>query len=157
MPFIDIFSLLCTFLLFSAVFISIGIHTVQVPFLSNANDSSAKDTEVKREMDLSLEISSDVIQLFTVWSRKPINKESYEFDMTDEGIAELHDTLVDIKRENNAGEKIKVFVDDDVSYESITQVLDSIVSLESDDNNLVKNNEKISKLFPKIILSSVLL
>ena len=41
---IDIFSLLCTFLLFSAVYVSIGIQTVQVPFFTNAA-SDKKDDE----------------------------------------------------------------------------------------------------------------
>ena len=49
MPFIDIFSLLCTFLLMSAVFLSIGILEVQVPFLTNAAMSEAKKKEKLKE------------------------------------------------------------------------------------------------------------
>ncbi len=44
MPFIDIFSMLNTFLLISAAFINLGIIKVQVPFLSNAPQDKTKPT-----------------------------------------------------------------------------------------------------------------
>jgi biopolymer transport protein ExbD len=44
MPFIDVFSLLNTFLLLSAVFFSLGMLEVQLPFFSNAPQKDSKPT-----------------------------------------------------------------------------------------------------------------
>ena len=72
MPFIDIFSLLCTFLLFSAVFVAVGIHVVQVPFLSNA--ASEKGEDNKRIMKVKVDVSVNRIDLTTSWSEAPVDE-----------------------------------------------------------------------------------
>ena len=54
MPFIDVFSLLTTFLLFSAVFVQIGILEVQVPFLSNSNPPD--NSKPSRDLSIKLDV-----------------------------------------------------------------------------------------------------
>ena len=57
MPFVDIFSLLTTFLLFSAVFVKIGILEVQVPFLSNA--APPPDEKPSRSISVNVDMEND--------------------------------------------------------------------------------------------------
>ena len=58
MPFIDIFSMLNTFLLLSAAFIGLGIIEVQIPFLSNSTEVKEKPT---RFYDLKVEFEKERI------------------------------------------------------------------------------------------------
>ena len=56
MPFIDVFSLLNTFLLMSAVFLSVGIIEVQIPFLTSAPpDKKQDDKSCSVKIDMSKE------------------------------------------------------------------------------------------------------
>ena len=75
MPFIDVFSLLNTFLLMSAVFIAIGVLEVQIPFLSSAPPDT-KDNE--RTLDISVDVEKEKIEVTTVWSRAPENEAQRE-------------------------------------------------------------------------------
>ena len=155
MPFIDIFSLLCTFLLFSSVFISLGIHTVQVPFFSNANNLNSKAGESKREISLFLEVSKKNIKLISKWTKEPINKKIFSYRNTEGGLDELHETLLKLKKQSTSSDKIEVFIDDDVSYESMTLVLDEVILFDKEDKKS-KNFPGTSELFPKVILSNII-
>lgn len=80
MPFIDIFSLLNTFLLFSAVFLSVGVIEVQVPFLTNA----APDTkqENTRERKINIDVQRDKLILTESWTMPPVAEKSSNSAMT---------------------------------------------------------------------------
>lgn len=153
MPFIDVFSLLCTFLLFSSVFITIGVHTVQIPFFLNATETKEKR---KREHILLVDVSTNFLELTSEWSLSPIAKEKHRFVNSASGIQEFHKKLIEIKEKNLESQKIKLFFDDKIKYESVTKILDSVVLLQ-------KNEEaspellKIGKLFPQVILGDIIL
>lgn len=68
MPFIDIFSMLNTFLLVSAAFVNIGILEVQVPFLTNAPPDKDKPT---RSLDVKVDVDKEKAQLTTAWTQPP--------------------------------------------------------------------------------------
>ena len=57
MPFIDIFSMLNTFLLFSAVFLSVGVLEVQIPFLSN--QPPPDDPKDSRLFQVNVDVSKE--------------------------------------------------------------------------------------------------
>jgi biopolymer transport protein ExbD len=157
MPFIDIFSLLCTFLLFSAVFISIGIHTVALPFLSNAASSKSKDDKPKRVLSLNISLEKNRIELRKSWSLPPINKSSESFANSREGLEDFHKNLLQVKSENPSLSQATVFIDDDVTYENISKLLDNLTLKFSSDKITAGSSGVIQQLFPKVIFGSVIL
>ena len=153
MPFIDVFSLLCTFLLFSSVFITIGIHTVQVPFFSSVKETEEKQ---KREHILLVDVSSSFLELTSEWSSHPVAKEMHRFQNSPAGVQEFHKKLIDIKEKNLESQKIKLFFDDAVHYESVTKILDSVISF-GEKEKVSPELLKLGKLFPQVVLGNVIL
>lgn len=159
MPFIDIFSLLCTFLLFSAVFVSMGILEVQVPFLTNASPSKDQN-KPKRSIDIKVEVTKETIELNTKWSMEPVDANKETFPRTDEGINDFHLKLVSYKQQDSDADKATLFVDDEIIYDDLIKILDAIKLMHIDDNS--KNSKKMDEsseeqLFPKVVMGSVLL
>lgn len=168
MPFIDIFSLLCTFLLYSAVFISIGIHVVQVPFLTNAAPEKEK-SKPARILEITVTLSKHKITLKSLWSERPVRKKVVYFNNSDLGFSEFQANLENLKIESPKTEKVNIYIDDDMTYEEMVPVLDSIKLGKHNQINVrhrsKKQLEKLGKedddedkvLFPKIVFSSVIL
>ena len=152
MPFIDIFSLLNTFLLFTATFVSIGLLRVQVPFLSNATPDNNKPT---RSLNINIDVSSDQLVLRTAYSTAPTNKNSTSFATSTDGIAALHRALLDLKHSNPKDDKVTLYSDEDVSYHKLIEVLDAIKLDDTVDTSdgITDNNT----LYPKVVMGSVLL
>lgn len=157
MPFIDIFSLLCTFLLFSAVFISMGIHTVQVPFFTNASSEKKDNEKPLREMTFKLDIDVNDIELITKWSIPPLETKREKFTNSLEGREKLHKKMIEFKKEHVKADKIKVTIDDEVLYDTISKVFDAITNFNPEDPQIFDDSKIIKQLFPKIVLESVIL
>ncbi|MEZ4742155.1 MAG: biopolymer transporter ExbD [Bdellovibrionota bacterium] len=166
MPFIDVFSLMTTFLLFSAVFIQIGILEVQVPFLSNA--APPADDKPSRIISVKTDLTKDSIEILTEWSEAPKDPQSYKFNHNDAGIQEMHKKLVEIRMANPDTDKLTFFVDDEIKYEEMTKVLDSIKLLDEadpdmrlpagkDDDGEEETTHQTRYLYKKVIMGSVLL
>ena len=154
MPFIDIFSLLCTFLLFSAVFVSMGIVDVQVPFLSNAKPNFG-DSKHERTLSINIEINLETISLSTEWSEEPINKKSWQFKRDKSGISKFHNFLIKIKDKFNKQDKVTLFTDDKLSFEEVIEIIDAIKLRNIDKASASKGVN--SPLFTKVVMGSVLL
>jgi biopolymer transport protein ExbD len=161
MPFIDVFSLLNTFLLMSAVFLSIGVLEVQIPFLSSAPPDT-KDTE--RVFDVKVDVEKERIEVTTSWSKPPVNEEVKRFDLTKAGAAELHKHMVNIRKANPDTDKVSLFTEDDVIWKEVAMVIDAIKSrLPGDPIIAPKNASDIEKaiaaefVYPKVVMSSVML
>lgn len=159
MPFIDVFSLLNTFLLMSAVFLSIGIIEVQVPFLTSAppdKKDDAKSCDVKVDMEKE-KIEATATDCTGVDAKK-------EFQISDASIAELHKHMVAIRRANIETDKISFFTDDEVTWQDIAKVLDAIKLRQVGDPVFAKPNANDAEksmaaefVFPKVVMSSVML
>jgi biopolymer transport protein ExbD len=149
MPFIDVFSLLCTFLLFTAVFISIGIHVIQVPFLSNA--TSNLTSEKKEIKDIKLQMSQGDISLMSTFP--DFEKKTYALNA--KGLKGLHEDLITLKGFEASPDKIDLYTDEDVLYEHIVLALDAIKTMTPQEQKL--HSFKTSDLYQKVILSSVIL
>src|SRR5690242_5526162 len=93
MPFIDIFSMLNTFLLFSAVFLSVGIMEVQIPFLSNAKPEKKEDN---RFFVVNVSVEKEKIEVDARYSAPPENLNRKEFPNTPDGQKQMHAHLVDL-------------------------------------------------------------
>ena len=162
MPFVDVFSLLTTFLLFSAVFVQIGILEVQVPFLSNSNPPDMN--KPSRDLEIKMDVRKEYIEIQTAYTRPPLNEVKNRYQPTLQGISEMHKRLVEIRQENIEADKITLFSDDDVQYETLTQILDATKYLREGDPVIqqpeLKSGQRQStqlQLFPKIIMGSVML
>ncbi|MFK7872162.1 MAG: ExbD/TolR family protein [Oligoflexales bacterium] len=151
MAFIDIFSLLTTFLLFTASFVSFGILEVQVPFLSNAAPEETP-SKPKRTMSLNVEASKKKVVLKTEWDQKPTEPEVFEYEMSDKGLSSLNDKLITLRKQyKEETSKVTLFTEDDLIYREITEILDAIKlqpsELEGD----------FDTLYEKVVLGSVIL
>lgn len=162
MPFVDIFSLLCTFLLFSAVFVSIGILQVQVPFLSNADPGSDNGKEnSEKSLDIKVEVNSSQIVIFTHYDGSSASPSGKTFQRTSTGLKDFHDEMVRIKDGNVSTDKVTIFVDDAVIYEDLVKILDRIKQ-RYPEGPLQEGEEstgdgKEMSLFPKVVMGDILL
>jgi biopolymer transport protein ExbD len=159
MPFIDVFSLLNTFLLMSAVFLSVGIIEVQIPFLTSAPPDKKDD---EKYCDPKVDMEKDRIEA-TAADCKGVDPKK-EFKVTKEDIQLLHKYLVDIRRSNEDTDKISFFTEDDVLWKDIARVLDAIKVRQPGDpvfklknGTAVENAVAAEMLFPKVVMSSVML
>ena len=161
MPFLDIFSLLCTFLLFSASFVTIGIHEVQIPFLSNAAPDKKDDD---RSLSVKVDIRMENVEVSTSWSKPPVNEENFTFPRDKNGLSEFHSRLIRVRSENKTVDKVTLFVDDGVNYAQIIEVLDQVTTKNENDPGFaanpppdLKEGEGPNDLFPKVVIGSVML
>ncbi len=161
MPFLDIFSILNTFLLVSASFIGLGIIEVQVPFLSNS-------TEVKEPPSRSFNIRVDVedtqIKVTSEWTEAPIEKEEKTFKVDKEDIARFHQEMIALRVKAPENDKVTIYADDTVKYEIFIQALDAVKSMkENEPRPALPNAEELRKtgrdvfLFEKVVVGSVIL
>ena len=164
MPFIDVFSMLNTFLLFSAVFLSVGIIEVQIPFLSTTPPDKDKP---KRALKVNIDVAKEQITLETSYTMPPENSEKSSFPNTPPGHNDLHVKLVNIRKSSPETDKATVFSEDEVVWNSLSAVLDAVMLRQkddpifppaTDDTNKVRA-EANAKLFvyPKIVMGSVML
>ena len=160
MPFIDIFSMLNTFLLISAAFINLGIIKVQVPFLSNAPQDKTKPT---RMLEINVEVDKDNAELVQIYTQPPDDKKTEKFALTVDGMTNLHQRLVTLRSQEKATDKVTVFSEDDVKYRQMVLVLDAIKQLKAGDPRFVAKDEQSGEehpseyLYEKIVMGSVIL
>jgi biopolymer transport protein TolR len=173
MPFIDIFSMLNTFLLFTAVFLSVGIIEVQIPFLST--QTPPEDPKDNREFKVSIDVTKEQVEIQTSYSMPPEQAQKFPFPNNKEGIKAMHAKLAQIRKENPDTDKATVFSDDDVLWDSLSQVLDgAMLRAEGDPvfpiaKDALKGKERDSKarekaenlakvyIYPKVVMGSVML
>ena len=165
MPFIDIFSMLNTFLLFTAVFLSVGILEVQIPFLSN--QPPPDDPKDSRVFQVNVDVAKEQVEVQTSFTRAPEQLQKFPFPNTKDGVKLMHQKLAEIRKQNAATDKATVFSDDDVSWDSLSAVLDSVMLRVEGDPIFppardAKNKEKAELdakafLYPKIVMGSVML
>lgn len=159
MPFIDVFSLLNTFLLMSAVFLSVGVLEVQIPFLTTATPEKKDDEKV---CDVKVDMEKEKIEA-TAANCDGVD-EKKEFQISDTSITELHKYMVAIRKGNLETDKVSFFTDDEVTWKDIAKVLDAIKIRQQGDPVFAKPNASDTDkamaaefLFPKVIMSSVML
>jgi biopolymer transport protein ExbD len=158
MPFIDVFSLLNTFLLMSAVFLSVGILEVQIPFLSPQKPDKEQDDKA---CDVKVDMTKEKVEATATNCKVDPKK---EFQISDAGMKELHKYLVDVRRANQDTDKLQLFTEDDVIWKDIAKALDAIkLRLPGDPVFTLTTGSDIDKalaaefLFPKVVMASVML
>ena len=162
MPFIDIFSMLNTFLLVSASFLGLGIIEVQVPFLSNSPD--VKELPA-RSFSVKVDIDEPGITLVTQWTAAPVDKVEKTFKLNPVEIAQFHEEMIAVRTKVPENDKVDVRVEPMIEYEQLVLVLDAIKTLKETDAPLnlpVKDDDPKSRgrgnyLFEKVVLGSIIL
>jgi biopolymer transport protein TolR len=162
MPFIDVFSLLNTFLLMSAVFLQIGIIEVQIPFLSN--NVPPDKTETKRVLDVKVDMEKDMIKVISSYTKPPINQEEKRFKNSPIGYEALHKHMVELRTQSPETDKVQFFTEDDVIWEDMSFVLDSIKLrmpgdpiFQAEGLSDQQRLEGETYVFPKVVMASVML
>lgn len=160
MPFIDIFSMLNTFLLVSAAFINIGILEVQVPFMTNSPPDQKKPP---RSLSVTIDIAKDKVQLTTSFSAPPENKQVTTYGVDTKGLDDLHRKLIELRQQNPESDLVSVFSDDDVKYEAVIAVVDAVKTLRETDPKMVTTDQKTGQkresifVYEKVVMGSVIL
>ena len=161
MPFIDVFSVLTTFLLISAAFLSMGIIEVQIPFFTNAPPSKEKP---QRSLTINVEVEKTKIILKTEYTAAPVNKDEKEYELNEDGLDQLHRALVTLRQKEPDSDKVTLFSEDDVVYNDLVKVLDAIKNLKPDDPRIKVTDDKVAnterelgQLYKKVVMGSVIL
>ncbi|MFW7379080.1 MAG: ExbD/TolR family protein [Oligoflexus sp.] len=164
MPFIDIFSMLNTFLLVSAAFIGLGIIEVQIPFLSNAPELQ---TEPSRDFSIRVDVEEAQVILTTQWTAEPVEKrvENYKLETAD--LERFHQEMMRLRVAVPETDKVTVYSDDNVKYDRLILVLDAIKTLNETDPPLniprtsdesdVRRSVSDRSLYEKVVIGSVIL
>lgn len=159
MPFIDVFSLLNTFLLMSAVFLAVGVIEVQIPFLTSAPPDKKDD---EKSCDIKVDMEKERIEA-TAANCKGVDPKK-EFKVTKEDIQLLHKYLVEVRRNNPEYDKLQFFTEDDVIWKDIAAVLDAIKLRQAGDPVIASKTGSVAEqalaaefLFPKVVMASVML
>lgn len=160
MPFVDVFSLLISFLLVTAVFLAIGIHEVQIPFFTNAPEKKEKT----RDLIVNVDVDKDKVSIATRWTAPPEDEKKYgPFSLSQAGLTEFHNRLSSIRRSYKDTDLVTLFTEDDVDYQKFTNVLDAIKLLQPGDpvvpvkDPVTGQPRPTSELFPKVVMGSVVL
>ena len=164
MPFVDIFSMLNTFLLVSASFIGLGILEVQIPFLSNAPQTE-EEQKPERTLNIRVDTEKDKIILTTLYTEPPEDKQVKEYKTDIADIERFHQEMISIKTKDPKSDKVTVFVDDDVKYDKMVLVLDAIKTLKENDPAIPKAVDPGAPaevqsgriLYDKVVIGSVIL
>lgn len=163
MPFIDAFSILVTFLLMSAVFVTLGIVEVQIPFLS----STPPPDKPTRSLSIKVDLEKDKIEVISEYSMAPKNREAKDFQVNEAGISAMHRHLVSVRSREPEADMVSLYTEDEVTYEDIAKVLDAIKFRQPNDpifpikgidgTSVQQKETAASFLFPKVVMSSVML
>ena len=163
MPFVDVFSLLTTFLLFSAVFVQIGLHEVQVPFLSNSNPPDM--SKPTRDFEVKIDVLPQTVEIQTSYTQPPLNAQTYKFGLNDKEIYKMHQKLVQLRVENPKNDKVTLFADDAVTYNDLAKILDAVKFLNENDPKDIEQPKNAQGfvtgsqlyLYSKVVMGSVML
>jgi biopolymer transport protein ExbD len=161
MPFIDIFSMLNTFLLVSASFIGLGILDVQIPFLSNS--AEVKEPPA-RSFNIRVDVADAEIQVTSEWTEQPFEKSVKTFKVDNADIELFHQEMIALRTKVPDNDKVTVFSDDTVKYEILIKTIDAIKTMKEKEPPLALPNAdelrrtgKDRYLFEKVVIGSVIL
>jgi biopolymer transport protein ExbD len=165
-PMIDMFSVILSFLLMTAVFTSTGVHIVQIPFLSSAPpDDREKDPKVVTTATLL--IDNDEMKLELSKSNASRIEETKTFRVDEEGLSNLRMFLYEKRVEEPEFDRVTVMTADDTRYETLIHVLDAMRFLkegmepipppESETEGQEDSQEEMLRIHSKDLISKIIL
>lgn len=165
MPFIDIFSMLNTFLLVSAAFLGLGILEVQIPFLSNSPD--VKD-EPARTFTVRVDVEDTQVKVLSLWTTPPDEKKEETFKFDSAELDRYHKYMIDLRMKVPENDKATVYAENTVTYDNLVKVIDGLktlkekepsLNLPSTDPKEAKDGKRVESrfIFEKVVIGSVIL
>ena len=161
-PMIDMFSVLNTFLLMTAVFSATGQVQVQIPFFSSAPPPTEKQIEKTKSRTIDIKFTNDEITLTVGWSDSSLKSEEFTLKTDPTGLDELQERIYKARMEDPKLDKATLHVLDDTTYQTTYAVLDSIKVLKKSRQPLVwpedyklPPGEMKETLIPKIVFGDV--
>lgn len=165
-PMVDMFSVLISFLLVTAVFSATGQARVDVPFLSSRAPENQEDEKEKKDppVDLNLRVEGEVVELLVAPGKPGAATEKFEYQLVEAGLDELQGKVYEIRKEDLRVDKVTLMTDESVSYEKLVNVIDALRVVRSNREPLVlpedyKLPRGVSQedLIHKIVLGNVIL
>ncbi|MES2743956.1 MAG: biopolymer transporter ExbD [Bdellovibrionota bacterium] len=159
MPFIDIFSMLNTFLLVSAAFIGLGILEVQVPFLSN---SSEVKEDPQRMFSIRVDLTDTEVKLTSLWTSGVEDKQEKTFKYDPADMTLFHEAIRALRTKVPEQDKLTVYADNTVKYSQLTTVIDNIKTVKDKEAPLnlppIDGREAPKNfIYEKVVIGSVIL
>jgi biopolymer transport protein ExbD len=163
-PMIDMFSVLNTFLLMSAVFSATGFTRIEVPFFSSKPPPPQKELDEKPEKVVSITVdNADVTMEVGVSNNSSgVKKDTYKTD--DAGLDLMQAKLYELRKENPKFDKVTMMTELDVKYETLIKVIGACRELKAGRPPIPWPAEyklpvgvDSGTLIPKIILGNIIL
>lgn len=125
-PMLDLFSVLIIFLLATSVFSATGEIRIEVPFLSSQPPPKQDELDKKPEKTVSITIDVDKVKYQQATTAKSTVQDEFEVPLTEEGLDKIQAKIYGIRKENPGFDKVTVFTQQEVNYEKLVMVLDSV-------------------------------
>jgi biopolymer transport protein TolR len=127
-PMVDMFSVLISFLLVTAVFSATGQARVDVPFLSSRAPEDNEDQKEKKDppADLNLRVENQTVELLVTPGKPGSETQKFEYQLVEAGLDELQGKVYEIRKEDLRVDKVTLLTDESVSYEQLVDVIDAL-------------------------------
>lgn len=164
-PMVDMFSVIISFLLVTAVFSATGQARVDVPFLSSRPpDSDPEDDKKDPPKSLTLNVEAKTLTLEISTGKPGERPESIEYQFIAAGLDALQERVYQLRKEDLRVDTVTMMTDEDIRYEDLVQVIDTLRVLKShreplvlpEDYKLPRGVER-EALVPKLVLGSIIL
>ena len=163
-PMVDMFSVLISFLLITAVFSATGQARVDVPFLSSRPVESKNEPEKDPPVNLTLSIQEDKVVLEVTGGKIGEKPETHDFQLVEAGLDELQEKVYQYRKNDLRVDTVTFMTDEDIKYEKLVMVLDAVRVLKPnrepiplpEDYKFPRGVDQDS-LIPKIIMGNVIL
>lgn len=128
-PMLDLFSVLIIFLLATSVFSATGELRIEVPFLSQQPPPKQEELDKNPEKTVSVTIDVDTVKYQQATTAKSTIEDEIEVPLTEEGLDKIQAKIYDIRKSSPKFDKVTVFTQQEVSYEKLVMVLDTLREL----------------------------
>ncbi len=163
-PMVDMFSVLISFLLVTAVFSATGQARVDVPFLSSKAPEEPKKEDKDPPKSLTLVVEENLVELQISDGKPGVEPEKFEYQLVEAGLDELQGRIYDVRKEDLRVDLVTVMSDDEVEYEKLVLIIDALRVLrphrdpiELPDDYKFPRGVSEEALIPKIVMGSVIL
>ena len=163
-PMIDMFSVLISFLLMTAVFSATGQIKIEVPFLSSKPPPPQKEIEAKPKKTLTVIVDNTEAVLEVGSTASSASPEKYTYKYDERGFEEFQSKLYFIRTADATVDLATVMTELDVPYETLVKVLDAMRELRPGRQPIpmpadykVPSGVDKNALIPKIVLGNIIL
>jgi biopolymer transport protein ExbD len=163
-PMIDMFSVLITFLLATAVFGSTGQTRIEVPFLSSKPPPPQEDLDKKPEKVLTLVVDTDKVKLEVSQTNGSAVVDKQEYKLDEPGLDSLQAKVYELRTQNPTLDKATIMTETDVKYENLIMTIGALRELKAGRQPIplpegIKPIAGVDEaaLIPKIVLGNIIL